>query len=246
MPFELNALESEFIWYKCTFSAEHIPDDLAIVLDNEEFAEAHLNGERIGDHDHYTLWDDANIRFPIADKVKPGLNVLAVKAEISDYYHPDVCLPRQFSPDCTEPVALVGDFYDDTDSEGLSRLLTPRTRITQGDWGAFGMKNYIGSLTYRRTLAFDSIGEEVWLHLGTVHCVAELRINGQQIGRRSWRPYRFRIDQALVAGDNLFEITVTNTMGNLLGAKDALAYSGSNEYGPRAGLYGPIQIYSRD
>ena len=245
LPFLLNPAESEFVWYKCLFRIEHGPDDLAVVLDNSNFSEAYLNGERISNHDQYTLWDRANIRFAIADRAVSGLNILAVKARIDDHYHPDVGMASKFGADCVEPVVLIGDFYDDTDGEGIPCLRTSQTRMTQGGWAAFGMKSYIGSVTYRRHVVFETVETDIWLDLGNVTCVAELRINGREIGRRSWGPYRFRIDRALNVGENLFEITVTNTMANLLASVDRPSFPGSSEWEPEAGLYGPIRIYSR-
>ncbi|MDA0745532.1 MAG: hypothetical protein O2954_03380 [bacterium] len=245
LPFLLNPAESKFVWYKCMFRTEHRPEDLAVVLDNSDFFEVYLNGERICKPDPYTLWDYANTRFAISDRAAPGLNILAVKTKINDHYHPDVGMARKFGADCLEPIALIGDFYDDTDDDGIPLLRTPRTRITQGGWAAFGMKSYIGSLTYRRKVRFESVNNDIWLDLGNIRCVAELRINGQEIGRRSWGPYRFRIDQVLSAGENLLEISVTNSMANLLESVDRPSCRGSSEWEPKAGLYGPIRIYSR-
>ena len=245
LPSPLNPLESQFIWYKAAFKAEHIPADLAIVLDNMDFSEVFLNGEKLESPRSYTLWDYANIKFDIADKVKQGNNILAVKARVSDYYHPDICLNGIFASDCAEPIVLIGNFYHDTYQKDIACLRKSQTVITPGDWSAYGMKNYMGTLTYKRTIEFESQDKEVWLDLGNVYCVAELRINNKKVGRRCWAPYRFRIDKFLKKGNNLFEIEVTNTMANIIERSGWDCDNNVKEFEPKSGLYGPIRFYSR-
>jgi lysophospholipase L1-like esterase len=94
------------------------------------------------------------------------------------------------------------------------------------------------------------------LDLGTVKDIAQVSVNGKQIGVLWKPPYRADISNALKAGSNQLEITVTNQWTNrligdrLAGAdKRVLAASsgGMGGFGPAptlsdAGLIGPVEI----
>ena len=55
-----------------------------------------------------------------------------------------------------------------------------------------------------------------WIKLPAMRDLAEVRVNGQSCGVRPWAPYLFEITPGLRRGENLLEIDVVNTFGNVL------------------------------
>jgi hypothetical protein len=77
-----------------------------------------------------------------------------------------------------------------------------------------GVKYFSGSATYRNTFTIDSaINPEkmrVDLDLGDVQVMAQLKINGRDLGILWKPPYQTDITQQLKSGVNTIEVTVTN------------------------------------
>ena len=57
---------------------------------------------------------------------------------------------------------------------------------------------------------------EVWLDLGEVAVIAEVRLNGKNLGVLWHRPFRLEVGKALRAGPNTLEVAVTNLWVNRL------------------------------
>jgi hypothetical protein len=94
---------------------------------------------------------------------------------------------------------------------------------------------------------------QVYLDLGTVANLAEVRVNGQPCGIAWTPPYRLDITKALKKGDNQLEISVTNTWANRLIGDQALPADQRQTWTPApspaagkpllpAGLLGPVRI----
>ncbi len=58
--------------------------------------------------------------------------------------------------------------------------------------------------------------QEIWLDLGEVGVMAEVRLNGKELGVLWHAPYRIEVSRALRAGDNTLAIDVTNLWVNRL------------------------------
>jgi len=61
-----------------------------------------------------------------------------------------------------------------------------------------------------------SNNHEVWIDLGEVEVIAEVRINGKKLGVLWNKPFRIEIREALKSGTNTLEIDVTNLWVNRL------------------------------
>ncbi|MEK1896860.1 MAG: carbohydrate-binding protein [Rhizobium sp.] len=79
-------------------------------------------------------------------------------------------------------------------------------------WEMQGFADFSGTGIYRLTL---EIGDEAdWvLELPEVNTVVAARLDGRQIDRRGWRPYRFALGR-LVSGVHSLELRVANTAAN--------------------------------
>lgn len=97
-----------------------------------------------------------------------------------------------------------------------------------GDWSRQrGFELFTGTLVYEATLDVPE-ADEVWLDLGRVGEIAELRVDGRSCGTCLWAPYRFRVDAA--PGRRRLEVRVTNSMAN--------EYEGAQL---PSGLMGPVR-----
>jgi hypothetical protein len=82
-----------------------------------------------------------------------------------------------------------------------------------------GIKYYSGIATYRKSferLAGLPAHSKIYLDLGTVHEIARVRLNGEDLGVVWCAPWRVEITQALKAGANHLEIEVANLWPNRL------------------------------
>ena len=82
-----------------------------------------------------------------------------------------------------------------------------------------GVRYFSGTATYQREITVTNLSANtsgVWLDLGDVREVAEVLVNGKQVGTLWKKPYRLDIRTALRPGRNQLEIRVTNLWPNRL------------------------------
>lgn len=83
-----------------------------------------------------------------------------------------------------------------------------------------GIKYFSGTATYHKTLTIpaSALGENksLQLDLGRVAVIAEVRLNGQELGTLWKAPFRVDITRAAKAGDNDLEVRVINLWVNRL------------------------------
>jgi len=72
--------------------------------------------------------------------------------------------------------------------------------------------DFAGKMRYEFSFQLETIPECLCLDLGTVGEVAELKINGTDVGVRICAPYAFDISSAAKIGENSVELTVSNTL----------------------------------
>ena len=76
------------------------------------------------------------------------------------------------------------------------------------------VKYYSGAATYTKTVSIPpallSADQGLWLDLGRVEVMAEVRLNGRDLGILWKPPYQVDISEAAKAGDNTLEIKVVN------------------------------------
>lgn len=100
-----------------------------------------------------------------------------------------------------------------------------------------GARHFSGTATYRRT--FSSPGKKpgvrTWLDLGTVHNLAEVILNGRNLGVLWKQPFRVDVSDAIHDGDNELEVRVTNLWVNRLIGDAKNMESAGVKYGARIG-----------
>jgi hypothetical protein len=118
------------------------------------------------------------------------------------------------------------------------------------------VKYYSGTAVYSSDVEINKIekGERLWLDLGRVEKIAEVKVNGVSCGVAWTSPYRVEISKALKPGKNRIEIAVSNTWINrligdsLLPEKQRVTYTFNPIYRlddkkiTPSGLLGPVRI----
>ena len=129
------------------------------------------------------------------------------------------------------------------------------------DWNQHndpGVRYYSGTATYKTTFNWEKSLDtdlEYWLNFGRVENIAELTLNGVPLGISWTKPYRLNLKNALKAGKNELQISVTNTWANRLIGDNELPedqrvtwttapYRLKNKPLLPAGLLGPVTIES--
>lgn len=117
-----------------------------------------------------------------------------------------------------------------------------------------GIRYFSGIATYsaRFTLPKLTYGQSLWIDLGRVGDVAEVRVNGRELGTVWKAPYRVEVGAAAKRGANQLEVRVATTWVNRLigdaqpGAKK-ITFTTLPTYRPDAplrasGLIGPVRL----
>lgn len=120
-----------------------------------------------------------------------------------------------------------------------------------------GIRFYSGTATYVKQFTLGAAQVEqhkpLYLDLGEVKEMAQVRLNGKDLGVLWKPPFRVDITAAAQAGENRLELSVTNSWPNrLIGdsalpEKDRLTWVNWNPYTPNSplldsGLLGPVTI----
>jgi hypothetical protein len=126
------------------------------------------------------------------------------------------------------PTALDGPWrfrFDQSDAPWSERQLGSWTQVDPA---------YSGDATYEKDVSLTAQdlapGRRLVLDLGSVKDVAHVAVNGTEIGRLLWEPYRIDVTDALRIGENRIAVTVTNTPANSHGSAQ------------QSGLFGPVVL----
>jgi hypothetical protein len=123
-----------------------------------------------------------------------------------------------------------------------------------------GIKFYSGTAAYRKSFTLPAApgkDDQLVLDLGNVREVAEVRVNGKDLGIVWTRPARVNITSAVKAGENKLEVKVVNLWPNRLIGDDALpkekrfTETNMRRFTSKtpllsSGLMGPVQILAEN
>ena len=121
-----------------------------------------------------------------------------------------------------------------------------------------GIKYYSGTATYRKTFdvpqSFRKSRCKIFLDLGEMKNVAEVRLNGKDLGVLWTKPFQVDLTEAIKIAGNLLEIDVVNLWANrLIGdaslppekrftQSDALNIVKKDDPLSESGLFGPVKL----
>ena len=162
-------------------------------------------------------------------------------------------------PDLNVSSIPVGGTWNVSFKDGLGALENTFFD-TLMDWSEndnLAIRYYSGSATYSKSIDIpaSAIGDETWLSLGSVKNIAEVRLNGQDLGIVWKEPWKVDASSAVKPGENTLEITVTNLWVNrLVGdtrgdnghyGRTTMQYHSADESLSPSGLLGPVSIETR-
>ena len=132
--------------------------------------------------------------------------------------------------------------------QSFSRNLGQLVDISRAENDA-PLSTFAGRVVYRTQ--FDSqSADRMWLDLGQVHDVSEVKLNGKPLGVRWWGRHVYSTDGALRKGRNELEVQVTTMLGNYcksLQAVNPVAKRWAYWFPPiAAGLVGPVRLVEAD
>jgi len=138
------------------------------------------------------------------------------------------------------------------EKRGAPAQATFETLQSYTDFAEPGIKYFSGVATYTNVLKAGAVDGQVFLDLGCVKELAEVRVNGRFCGTAWKEPYRVDVTDALQEGENTVEIRVANTWPNrLIGDQqpgavkitftDAPAYRATDPL-RAGGLLGPVRL----
>lgn len=112
-----------------------------------------------------------------------------------------------------------------------------------GAWSDWGLSCYSGGIAYEKTFTVSLPEGEWWLNLGKVRGTAEVWLNGEKIGVRTWSPFKFNLTGKIINGENFLRVIVYSS----LGPHYSEAVSPPYLFGEQklAGLFGPVRLLRR-
>lgn len=141
---------------------------------------------------------------------------------------------------------------------GAPQRVTLERLMSWSDHNDTGVKYFSGMATYRKTISVPAamLGKDrrLCLDLGNVQVMAQVKLNGKDLGILWKPPFRVDITSAVKAGENTLEVVVANVWANrLIGdrllppAKRYTRTSGQVKLANNAplaesGLLGPVRI----
>jgi hypothetical protein len=95
------------------------------------------------------------------------------------------------------------------------RIDVPSVPAVLGDWRPFLGDDFSGDALYTAVFTCENPSACHFLDLGEVQYACTVRLNGVDLGRKAWAPFRFALEGALRDGENTLEVIVTNTLANI-------------------------------
>jgi len=115
--------------------------------------------------------------------------------------------------------AVIKGAWNVTFSDGTPAIELPEL-ISLHRHSDFDVKHFSGTATYRKSItvpaSYISLNKKIYLDLGRVEVIAELKINGKKAGILWKEPYSLDITGDVKVGDNNLEISVTTLWPNRL------------------------------
>jgi hypothetical protein len=197
------------LWYRTHFEAAVVPENLRVLIDGFSGSSYSLfvNGSEIHDRGTRSPLDAEIKEVPIAAFVHPGTNTIAVRLVVG-----------RRTEGILDPLKLVGAFALEQRGENAWTIVAPRTELRVGDWTKQGYPYFSGTGVYSCELTIPRryIGGKLFLEAGCGEDVLEVQVNESESKTAPWYPYRIDVTDKVREGTNRFEISVTNTLINLL------------------------------
>ena len=159
-----------------------------------------MDGEELHPSSVRRVWHYANSVYDLADKVKVGKNRLV-----------SICTVPKCDKSFPVPCAMLkGEFRVFDDFHITCRAATNELAV----WNHQGYACYTGDAVYSAHFDLPSC-KSAGIVIDTQD-VVDVRVNGENVGKRIWAPYELDITDHVKGGDNLVEVCVTSTYSNFM------------------------------
>lgn len=118
-------------------------------------------------------------------------------------------------PALPQPLEVAGSWeLRFSPNAGAPERVTLERLISWSEHSEPGVKYFSGTATYTKAIPVPAAmlgpGRRLYLDLGNVQVMAQVKLNGRDLGVLWRAPYRLDVTDALKAGDNTLEVKVTN------------------------------------
>ncbi|HYX79523.1 MAG TPA: glycosyl hydrolase [Actinomycetota bacterium] len=201
------------VWYRVSFSADHEPASVQLVVDGFAGMEpaVYLNGERATAEAVRSPFDSQMTTIDLTEHVRVASNVLAIRLVL-----------RSATDGITDRIKLIGRFSVARGEDGAYGIVRPVERVKAAPWTDQGYPFLSGVGVYRTSASLpDELdGRRVFLEASAGDDVLEVVVNGTSAGVRLWPPYSVEVTDQVHGGENEIELRVANTLANLLNAEE--------------------------
>lgn len=234
-PFGLSPEESKTYWISGTFDLENVPDDLTLIVDNQDCLAAYVNGNRLDDPLPAALWDQENRSYPCAAYAHCGKNRFFLKIRTSDWFSPSRGVTGYYEFKVADKypmrVVLSGSFAVCKDK----LIALPQQLCSKKAWNSQGFPFFAGTGCYRQKFTLTAVPRRARLRLTALNGVAAITVNGCDVGVRAWQPWEFDLQNALKQGENEIVIKISGSLGNILPRSYGDRWSPPADYGLTGG-----------
>jgi hypothetical protein len=172
------------------------------------------------------LWHpDTGVIEPAAYRVQDGRTIVPMRLEVDDavfvMFRKAATAPSRVLPAATTTALATVEgpwavaFQPD---RGAPATATFPSLTSWSEHADRGIKYFSGTAAYAKSIeapaAWFADGNQLWLDLGSVKNLAEVTVNGKNLGIVWKEPFRVNVTGALRPGANAVEITVTNLWVN--------------------------------
>ena len=198
------------LWYRTSFDMKYIPTSTRLLIDGfsgSSYA-LYVNGSPV-DRTGVRSNLDAEIReADIQPFVRQGKNVVAVRLVVN-----------RRTDGILDLLKIIGKFSL-TQAGDAYVISEPKIAIAIGDWTKQGYPFFSGTGIYTTEINIpkDYLDGKLFLEVDCGEDVLELKVNDSLSHITPWHPYRIDVSDDVKAGNNRFQLKVTNTLINILEA----------------------------
>ena len=216
-------------WVRGEFTAQAMPDSLALIVDTDDFDKVILNGKEIPRSKPCFLWGHENHQFDLTKAVKEGTNSLVIHARTSEYAARRISMFH--TNEMLEPIVLQGDFAVQYQERNTLLIPLPKS-LAYGDLCLQGLENYLGDVILKMQVAGREKPRGIFLPEVSAGATT-ITVNGKNLGTRLWGPYTFDLQKATwnAKGTNEITVTLASNLGLLLKRRYGCARYPSRPFG---------------
>lgn len=226
------------------FNVKDMPEKLAFGIETPEKFEISVNGHRITEGAEGSFYDPSVKLFNILPHTIPGENHITVTGCLrqSEEFYEKARRAEVFESEKNnlrydtelEALYLVGSFGVtagawERPSEKIHRaengfeIVKMPEKITLSEIEKQGFPFFAGSMTLKKTISVSSKSLKLKLNKLGLTSVA-VKINGKEVKALVWEPYEVDLTPFLSEGENTVELTIENSLRNLLGPHHQNSY----------------------